>query len=101
MKLALPKNLTKLALSPRSGKQRPLRDWFVLLLSTAILVLASGAWNAWVFYTAASGGTLGEPIALTPAPDTSSLDAVRALFENRAAEEAKYRTEYRFVDPSR
>ncbi|HEX2792190.1 MAG TPA: hypothetical protein VHO23_00515 [Candidatus Paceibacterota bacterium] len=100
MKLALPKNLGSLKMPRLSGRPKPQRDWFMFLSAAALLLALSVGWNVWIFYTAATGGQVGDT-APAAAPDTSSFDAVRALFEERATEEARYRTEYRFVDPSR
>ncbi|MEA2701796.1 MAG: hypothetical protein QOE22_505 [Candidatus Parcubacteria bacterium] len=78
---------------------RPSRDWLVVLTLTFVLMLASVAWNLWTFAKV----TGGEPIG-TEAPQqtagTASTDEVVKLFEERAAEEARYRNDYRFVDPS-
>jgi hypothetical protein len=80
----------------------PTRDWFVLLSLAAIIFAGLIGWNAWAFDTVASGGNIGGPAPKsTPLFDASTLDAIHALFETRAAEEAKYRTGvYRYTDPS-
>ena len=80
----------------------PVRDWFVLLAASMIALAGIIVWNAWIFDTIAEGGVIGTPIGETPPIfSRSSLDRVRTVFENRAAEEARYRTgAYRFADPS-
>lgn len=59
-------------------------------------------WNVWAFDTVANGGVIGTSATSTPTVfNSSSIDAVRAVFAKRAAEEAKYETGvYRFNDPS-
>lgn len=82
--------------------QNPVRDWLVLLSVSAITLIGIIVWNVWAFDTVASGGTIGAPTTVAPPTfDPASLDTIRAIFESRAAEEAKYRTgTYRFADPS-
>lgn len=79
---------------------RPSRDWLVLIALLFIGLLVSVGWNLWTFKKVTEGNSLGAP---PPAQDTGTpaVDSVHALFEQRAAEEGKYRNEYRFVDPSR
>lgn len=80
----------------------PVRDWLVLL-STALIVLAGMVvWNAWAFDTVASGGIIGTPeTSPASALDQSSLEDIRRVFADRAAEKAKYATGvYRYDDPS-
>ncbi|MBI4088594.1 hypothetical protein HY415_00680 [Candidatus Kaiserbacteria bacterium] len=87
----------------RTGaRQNPTRDWLVLLIFSAIALAGIVAWNVWAFQTVAGGGVIGAPVTGAPqAFNPSSLDTVRAVFESRAAEEAKYRTgAYRYADPS-
>ena len=80
----------------------PVRDWLTLLTLSAIALVGIVAWNIWAFDTVANGGSIGAPISATPSAfNSASLDAIRDIFQNRAAEEAKYATGvYRFVDPS-
>ena len=77
----------------------PSRDWLVLLACAFVGILASIAWNLWTFTKVTEGEPIGTE-ALSPAADRAPVDAVTKLFEKRAAEEARYRNEYRFVDPS-
>lgn len=78
---------------------RPSRDWLLLLGLVFICLLASVGWNLWTFTNVTEGGSVGAP---APAQDAnaSAVDSVSALFEERALEEARYRSDYRFVDPS-
>ena len=80
----------------------PMRDWLALLACATIALTGIVVWNIWAFDTIAQGGVIGSSTASTPAVlDSPSLNAVRAVFEERAAEEAKYRTGvYRYSDPS-
>lgn len=79
---------------------RPVRDWFVLLSITAILVALSIGWNALLFRDLEAGGVTAPGEGVT-AFDALPIESVRAVFEARKAEELRYTSEYRFVDPSR
>jgi hypothetical protein len=80
----------------------PARDWIVLLIASAAVLVAVIAWNIWVFEHVAQGGGIGTDMAAEPAAfSRTSLDTIRAVFANRAAEEAKYASgAYTFTDPS-
>ncbi len=82
--------------------QDPSRDWTVLLIFSAIVLIGVIVWNMWAFSTVARGGVIGSaPASSVPVFSTTSLDAVHAIFEKRAAEEIKYETgTYRYADPS-
>lgn len=87
----------------RSGASiDPVRDWIVLLIASTIALAGIIVWNVWAFDTVASGGTIGTPTTRAPVvSERVSLEAVRAVFANRAAEKAKYETGvYSFADPS-
>ena len=78
---------------------RPSRDWLMLLTIALLLLVGSIAWNLWTF----SEVTKGDPIGNEAPPastDTGVIDSAARLFEERRAEEARYHSEYRFVDPS-
>lgn len=87
----------------RSGTSvDPVRDWLIVLTLGTLALVSIITWNVWAFDTVANGGVIGTP---TNAPSAlfnqSSLDAIRALFDNRAAEETRYvNGTYRFIDPS-
>lgn len=84
------------------GRPNPARDWSILLsLATLALVFIVG-WHLWAFETVVSGGVLGRATTPTPpALSQTSIDALRALFANRASEDASYVDgTYRFADPS-
>ena len=80
----------------------PARDWLTLLTLAAIAFICIVVWNIWAFDTVASGGTIGKTVTNAPAAfSPASMNAVRAVFQMRAAEEAKYVTGvYRYADPS-
>lgn len=80
----------------------PARDWMALLTLSIIVLAGLIVWNVWAFDRVARGGVIGAPeVGTPPVFDSSSLDAVHAIFESRAAEETKYRTGvYTFPDPS-
>lgn len=78
---------------------RPSRDWLLLLAFSFACLLISVGWNLWTFNKVTEGGSVG---AGTPVQEvgTPAVDSVTKLFEERAVEEAQYKSEYRFVDPS-
>ena len=80
----------------------PARDWMTLLTLALFAFVALVVWNVWAFDTVARGGVIGAPATTTPAVfNRSSVNAIRGIFDARAAEEAKYVTGvYRFADPS-
>lgn len=80
----------------------PERDWIMLLIAAIIMLVIIVVWNAYVFDTVAGGGVIGSPATtVSPVFSQSSLDAIRTVFENRAAEEAKYISDvYHYADPS-
>lgn len=80
----------------------PARDWIVLLIVAAMVLVSIVVWNVWAFDTVSRGGVIGTPATSTPPLfDRSSLDAVHAIFVNRAVEEEKYISGvYTFADPS-
>jgi len=77
---------------------RPARDWFVLLAFFALFLLASLAWNLWLFSQVTKGQAIGNATS-TPATQIP-LDTVKSLFSDRAQERSHYQSDYRFVDPS-
>lgn len=79
----------------------PVRDWLVVLVLAFVLLAGSIAWNTWFFFVALTDESTTVPSAREDTLDTSSIEKARALFDVRAAEEGKYRTEYHFNDPSK
>ena len=80
---------------------RPVRDWFIILAVVGAIFLISIIWNSWLFLSVIGGDTIGSASPPPPSLSTGSVESVYEVFEARAEEAQKYRTEYRFVDPSR
>ncbi len=89
--------LKKVSYGPRI---RPTRDWLAILSVAGTLVVASIGWNLWLLRSVGQGGVIGNQ-SPPAAFDETPIESVRAVFESRAEEEARYADEYRFVDPSR
>jgi len=83
------------------NRPQPQRDWFLLIVISAILFAGGAAWSYWVFLQAnqveAPAAASDSAAGLNPA----SIDTVNAVFQKRATERAHYQNDYRFVDPSR
>lgn len=88
----------------RAARANPARDWLALITLSVIVLAGIVVWNIWAFETVVGGGAIGAaPSKTAPSmmPDRASLDAIRALFEERAAEKANYANgAYRYADPS-
>ncbi len=78
----------------------PARDWFYLLVGMTVLVALSIGWNLWLLKSVEKGGIIGDESAVVESFDEAPIESVRAVFEERRAEQLRYRQEYRFVDPS-
>lgn len=83
------------------ARPRPVRDWFMLIVLSSILFIGSLAWNTWFFIRATNGDVAADAGAIEPEVKKNVVESVRALFIERAAEEARYKNEHRFVDPSK
>jgi hypothetical protein len=79
---------------------RPVRDWLVVMAIVAIFLMGSAGWSYGLFLQVSHGDAANSALPTTGV-NTASLATVRAIFEARAAERARYISEYRFVDPSR
>ncbi len=78
---------------------RPVRDWLVLLALAGTIFVGSVLVNVWTFVRVIEG----KPVGLDAAESSKDADAIQAakkLFEERRAEEGRYKSEYQFVDPS-
>lgn len=86
----------------RSGTSDPAHDWLTLLMLATFALAGIIVWNAWAFETVAQGGVIGSAATSSPPVfSRTSLDAIHAIFVNRAEERQKYETGvYRFADPS-
>lgn len=78
----------------------PARDWFYLLVAATLLIALSIGWNVWLLRSVEEGGTIGDESVSAESFDSAPIESVRAVFEERRAEQLRYRQEYRFVDPS-
>lgn len=100
----IPNLATKVLKRARAGvREDPARDWLALITVSLIALAGIIVWHVWAFDTIAGGGAIGGVPAKTTSSTSAraSLDAIRAIFESRAAEEAKYATgAYRYADPS-
>jgi hypothetical protein len=80
----------------------PARDWFVLLISAMLLLIASVGWNVYLFNQFQNEkGTADATQAKTSAGVGDSITQAQAIFQQRATEEQNYQKNYSFVDPSR
>lgn len=86
---------------PGIPKLNPSRDWVLLLGCLIVGILLSILWNGWYFFFELIKESAPQAATEQAGVDTSSLERVQALFDARATEEGRYRSEYRFVDPSR
>mgnify|MGYP000375871057 CR=1 FL=1 len=90
----------KIIHSVRYGEQlRPRRDWLVLTVLCVAGLIASVVSSTFFFMDIVNR----EP-AVTgsrdSSVDTSVLEETRAAFSEREQEALRYRSEYRFIDPS-
>lgn len=82
------------------GKQlRPMRDWLFLVALFIVLFLGSIAFNVWQLSKVTAGEALSGEVT-AKAPPSLTLDSLQTLFEDRREEQARYISEYRFIDPS-
>lgn len=99
--MKLPLSISKMRFLRGGNGPRPERDWIALLSILGVAFLISVAWNAVFFlHLMDDSGSPGD-VSLAPAHEPEALAEVRRRAEDRALAEARYRTEYRFVDPSR
>ena len=101
MKFHLPKSLPRTRIPRVGDKKRPSRDWLVLLTLALLLLILSIGWNVWTFIRVTSGEVVGDTAPSITGPNISILEQVREVFTARKAEEQRYFTEYRFVDPNK
>lgn len=101
MKFHLPASLAHPPLPRVGDRRKPSRDWFLLLSIAFLILIASIGWNVWTFIRITNGEAVGVASSGTKGPDIGIVEQVRAVFASRAAEEQRYRNEYRFVDPSK
>ena len=78
----------------------PSRDWIIILSCALVGMVVIMLWNMWFFFAVLNQEAVLPATTQTKNVDTSSIEKVRTTFEVRALEEARYRSEYRFIDPS-
>lgn len=104
MKNLLSKITSFIKIGKRSGGPAPLnpsRDWIFVLLVLFVILMVSVLWNVWFFYTVLNQKTTTVTSSGEQEIDVGLLEKMRAGFEERKGEEERYRSEYRFIDPSR
>lgn len=77
----------------------PARDWLILLGLFVIGLGVITVSSLIVFSRVTKGQQIGDATVNVPAQ--IELDQVKALFAARAAERARYDSQYRFIDPSK
>lgn len=78
----------------------PVRDWLVLLIVFGILLLATLAFHAWLFFTVTRPDQSPDMGAAAEDVSGELLERTRDVFTERAREADRYRS-FEFVDPSR
>lgn len=79
----------------------PVRDWLILLLVAAALLVVSAVMNVFMYIGVRNAPSHTPMVSDQPAIDAKSVAAVEAIFQKRAAEEGNYEHVYQFVDPSK
>ncbi len=97
----LPSFLRKLAPAHGLAVTHPTRDWFLIVMAALGLLLLSAAWHAFLFTRLTRGEALDASVQKEASDAEVSVNQIRSVFERRATEEARYKSEYQFVDPSR
>lgn len=82
--------------------QNPVRDWFVIITLSSLVLIGIVAWSLWTFDTVTKGGIIGSSTTSSPPIfNNSSLSEAHKVFAGRADEAKKYETgEYKYIDPS-
>ena len=101
MKFSLPRRLIPPKLSHMSGRPRPMRDWYLLILTCAIALGLSLVWNTYYFFRVTVGEANQSGMTDEKSPQEILIEDVRGVLGERRAEEARYRSEYQFIDPSK
>ena len=77
------------------------RDWVILLVTSLLVLGGFAVAGTWIFYEGAKADPAQQTAAQKSALSPELLSETDALFEERAAEVLRYRSEYQFVDPAR
>jgi len=82
--------------------QDPVRDWLVLIALSLAIFVGSIVWNVLAFNTLTNSIVANTPASgAASAFSDTSLETIRTVFTNRAAEQEKYVTGvYHYTDPS-
>ncbi len=96
----LPSFLRRLAPAHGPAVTHPTRDWFFIVMAAPGLLFLSGAWHVFLFTRLTRGEALDASVPKDASASDVSVHEIRNVFERRATEETKYRSEYQFVDPS-
>ena len=91
---------SKLHTRSKGSGPEPARDWLIIVTTALVLLLLSAGWSYWSSLSPNNTGT-PEVKQSTDILKTNSIDAVKAIFDKRTAERARYQNEYHFIDPSR
>jgi len=85
-----------------TARPDPVRDWLVMLSIFFVAFVSILLANVWAFKAIEQGGgTASSANTTSTVLNRASLDAVRAILDQRAAEEEKYKSgAYHFTDPS-
>lgn len=98
------RHLTKLLnRTELAARVDPARDWLLVLIVAFGILLTIVGWSVWNFNILLRDGIAPDASAVStePAFNKTSVEAVRIIFADRAAEEAKYVSGvYSFADPS-
>jgi ABC-type Na+ efflux pump permease subunit len=93
---------TKVFKALRYGEEaKPVRDWLVLLVLVVLLLVGSIIWNIIFFLSTVSDKERAVEVTENVEVDTSAVERVYEAFDARSQEEARYISEYQFIDPSR
>lgn len=82
-------------------RPRPLRDWWIIVGISSVLLLGSAGWSYWLFQMTSMEQPVRGVVPQAPAVKANSLDVVTQVFAARAIERAHYLSDYHFVDPSK
>ncbi len=84
------------------GEQiKPIRDWFLVLGISCVVLLVSVAWNVFLFHQLESAkSTIVQQEAAAQPGLGDAVARIQSIFQDRATEEGNYEKLYHFVDPS-
>jgi len=100
MKLPALSSLTTIIKNLRYGDTiHSARDWIIVVALFLVGIFVSVIWSTVFFLDVVNREAAASSIAETPL-DTEKLTEVRNAFEGRVEEADRYRSEYRFIDPS-